>query len=791
MRLFWCLLFIVPSVFAQSQYTTRIKNSDFNVSNEVVNIVEYQYNERRYEPEISMSTLKKESEWKFSKGYLFHETILNKGLEFQDISIYVYLPKRDLYSVSYRRLVKGEKTLESLSKQKLYKFNGLEFYFPEDVKVQQNSNTVLEVTYQFNGKSYGKKLSLKEDLVEQYNTTPYGPSIYKYNKEGLLVDAYFPGINGKKYTYSNKELKSYSVYASAFNKTKTYVYYEKDAKNHWNKKVEVDLDKKEVKAIRYWCRVLRYKDGMTSGNANYDINFIKKAIVKAQQNSIATSAKKAPSAFVGKYYYQKNKDNRFWLYDTNNKSITNSATQIAFAKSDYYMYDPSTKNVLKLVDYVNSSIDKPHPVEVVMKGQESFIHIDHDENVLFFFDGKVEKILDTKLTSINGKKFMMTPKGKKDTYWFLFDKSKIGVSKLNKLPSNPDNAYWGKTFSRDGSLKTDMLIIVDGEQPKIENFKILSEDGSILFSIGSKYYHVPYRASKVMDIYGLLPISKSEFDQLKSGIKPSDIRKNNIAVSSKITWKKNAANTEYFLYNDGIKKEGPTFWVKNDLYVYVAKDNKLYVLKNFKIETPNVTHNGGILDEEFKYGAWYKTENGGINAYNANGHHIKKTEIYKYASNGKDVILKGQGEAQTLFLENFKNAPVNTVFSAKLGSESKNSQPKNVLTQTELEISKCKSSQDIDKCVTNLFKKKHNALKTSGKSQSEIHKGIAMYLREIGKQFSPKVQCRVLMDSDVPNDKMASVTSFLTKEEREGIRKEAQKIVDDYVRSQNEQKKKN
>lgn len=55
-----------------------------------------------------------------------------------------------------------------------------------------------------------------------------------------------------------------------------------------------------------------------------------------------------------------------------------------------------------------------------------------------------------------------------------------------------------------------------------------------------------------------------------------------------------------------------------------------------------------------------------------------------------------------------------------------------------------------------------------------------MFIRETGKYFTPKVQCRVLMDSDIPNDKMREILSCLTKEERAKISSEAQKIVDEY-----------
>jgi hypothetical protein len=634
MRLFWCLLLVIPNVFAQSQYTTRIKNSDFNISNDVVNIVEYEYDNEDDESKKSKIKVETIKEWKFSKGYLFQETIA-KDLNTKSISLYVYLPDRSLYSISLRETFKYVKSEDTVFKYKRFKFKGLDFYMPENAQVLQQEEDVLDVNYLLNKKNYGEKLSVKDGLIEKYNTSPYGLSIYKYNNKGVIIDAFFPGVSGKKYEYGNRgELIKKSTYGSPFNKTVTLIYYEYDVFNNWIKKTEVDIDNNGLKGSRFFSRVLTYENGKSTGDSNYDLSFVNnstlKALKQASQKSNVTQT--APATFKGKYYYKKTIGDEFWIYNDKNESVANKCVHLDFINSDFYMYEPATKKVLKLVNYSNGDIDKAYPVEVVMNGEENVLHVNKNGDVVFYCEGKLTTVKESKLITINGKKFVMVPNGSKNTYWFLYEKTKPGVYKINKLPYSEDNAYWGKMFVGDGSLKTDLFIVVNGEQPAIKNFKLLKPDGSFLFSISDKYYRVPFRASKLMKLQPLVPIAKAEFDQLTTGVNTSTSNNN-----------------------------------------------------------------------------------------------ISKT-----------------------------------------------------LTSEALEISKCKNGQDVESCVANLFKKKHKDLKALGKAEAEIYKDLAMFIRETGKQFTPKVQCRVLMDSDIPNDKMREILSCLTKEERAKISSEAQKIVDEY-----------
>jgi len=156
-----------------------------------------------------------------------------------------------------------------------------------------------------------------------------------------------------------------------------------------------------------------------------------------------------------------------------------------------------------------------------------------------------------------------------------------------------------------------------------------------------------------------------EFAQYGQDLKDLNNLVDEMLESSGIVWKRSEDNKQYSLYVDGklVNDKGVTFWVDNHLYVYLTELKKVYFLENFKTLAANTYHNGELLDFTPAYGIWYKVGDDKVILYNSDGKKINEVEFFKYAANG-NAILKGKNEKSTLLLENFKNAPLNKVYSA-------------------------------------------------------------------------------------------------------------------------------
>ncbi len=139
------------------------------------------------------------------------------------------------------------------------------------------------------------------------------------------------------------------------------------------------------------------------------------------------------------------------------------------------------------------------------------------------------------------------------------------------------------------------------------------------------------------------------------------------AIPSESNWKKNSENTRFWLYNNGeeIASKSSNFYIKNDLVVFWFKQKKVFLLKDFLTAAPNELHPAEELNINSTFGVWYKHDNGAVSVYNSNGKLVKKTQIYRYASNNIDVEFKGEHEPSMFFLKNYKNADTYKLYGVK------------------------------------------------------------------------------------------------------------------------------
>ncbi|WP_457609712.1 hypothetical protein [Lutibacter sp.] len=161
---------------------------------------------------------------------------------------------------------------------------------------------------------------------------------------------------------------------------------------------------------------------------------------------------------------------------------------------------------------------------------------------------------------------------------------------------------------------------------------------------------------------------KWELLQYSLDFKDKSIAKAGNTIPNGVVWKKSKDNKKYWLYVNKklVNNEGLTFWINNNLYVYLTTLKEIYFLENFKLLAANIFHKGELLRFKPQNGIWYKPKGDAVIVYNAKGKRLKDADIYKYNSNKVDVLFKGINESQTLLFKNFKNATINKVYPAEI-----------------------------------------------------------------------------------------------------------------------------
>lgn len=153
---------------------------------------------------------------------------------------------------------------------------------------------------------------------------------------------------------------------------------------------------------------------------------------------------------------------------------------------------------------------------------------------------------------------------------------------------------------------------------------------------------------------------KNELISLRKKIRQIE----NSTIAKTATWKKTSKDNFYFyIGNKAITKAKNSFMGDHILFFH-TEENQLYLLENFNTATINNSNNAKKLNIDTKHGYWYKKPDGGVTVFFGNGEYSKESTLYKYAPNNIDVIYQGKNQSSKVVLKNYKNAQVNTVYSA-------------------------------------------------------------------------------------------------------------------------------
>ncbi|WP_426431061.1 MORN repeat-containing protein [Winogradskyella sp. HB-48] len=179
----------------------------------------------------------------------------------------------------------------------------------------------------------------------------------------------------------------------------------------------------------------------------------------------------------------------------------------------------------------------------------------------------------------------------------------------------------------------------------------------------------------------------------------------NDEVPDGYVWKKNTDGSTYWFMINGknISGECHSYFVGDNLVVFHKTSGKLYSCKDFNIQTANVFHNAEVLNVDTKLGFWYKPGEKGVKVFDENGNLMSETEIYKFATNNKDVLFKGKNKAKTVLLKDYPTVTPYIIYpvydSEKSIANAYDDAAKALQSQTESVIGMVESMDEVYKKV--------------------------------------------------------------------------------------------
>ena len=252
-----CHFFIHISIVGFTQ--THITNKDYEVTDDVVKIVEYNYSAG----EINYTTTSN-----FKNGYI--EKQLNDGAA---VFIITGNTERNFtYSIPNK-----EFSVNNLD-YVLIEFAGVTFSAPKkNFKILKQVNNYLEFEYHNGRKIITAKYSLTADnLIEKSNPDLWFELKTYYNLKGQIFRSLRSKSNvleeEKRYNYDNNELLKKIVIENFTENsiTEKHYEYELDEKGNWIKKIEYELIPNAYDTKTFSTRKLTYKNGkITGGYLNY------------------------------------------------------------------------------------------------------------------------------------------------------------------------------------------------------------------------------------------------------------------------------------------------------------------------------------------------------------------------------------------------------------------------------------------------------------------------------------------------------------------------------------------
>ncbi len=719
------LLFISTSIKisnAQISFT----NSAYGVTDDVVKIERYTY--------LSTSVANavfKQTDFDYSYISSFKngriQKQVNDGPTFiltgQTKKNYLYNDSAKEYSIS------GET-------YKLIEFGNLFFSYPKKgFKIISKSNTNLELQYNDGYKSVIAKYHLlKNGNVEEITPDLWNESKSVYNTKGLLIE--WTIFNPKKpseinqkttYTYFHNNLLNSREYIYKNEKKINHYYYTLDSKGNWINQITITKTPTN-KSVTYSTRKLTYKDSSTSGSITYNTNAVSKLLKISNK---ITSSNKNTGCISGDC------QNGFGTY----KSV-DGLTYIGSFKNGKF------NGTCTVYDKNNRLIYEGNTVEGDFHGQGTRYYENGD-----IYEGNFNSNL------MEGYGRYSTTNG--DVYDGDFKNGLFDGNGMFTLKNGDasfgvfkDNKMIGKFTTEFANGDVQYSTYIDGKR---------EGESEYIFKSGKKIIY-NYKDDKIVNYRRV---------------------ETKTTIPDGLVWTKNATNTEYFLYKDGVAIEDYTFWVGNSLYVYLTKTtHQIYLLKDFKIKPADSFHNAELLAQDFSYGAWFKTSSGGLGIYNSSCTNIStKQDLYQYASNGIDVLFRETGKKEILLLKNFKNATVNKVYPVNIYDSSKTTS--NNATGFQAEINTCKNEKDQATCLYNKFFTNYDKLKESGIAESEVNKTSVDNLNLIGRA-NVEALFNILMDrKKFTTDNINKIIPKIDNDLKAKVKVYAQKVVDDYAKTHN------
>ena len=724
MKLLIRLTLLLSSIafITPSKAQSNFTNAAYEVSDDVIKVEEHTY----YETSVA-DLVFKQTDFNYSSVSTFKNGRIQKQVN--DGATFI------LTGQSQRNYLYNDITKEYSISGKTYKlieFGNLSFDYPkEEFKIILKSNTNLKLQYN-NG---NKIITAKYKLLENGNVEETTPDLWyesksTYNTKGQIIkkiriDPKEPSkINLKiLYTYFNEGLPD-SEKRFYQDESKVNHYYILDTKGNWVNKIDIS-ETEFKKRITYTTRKLTYKDSSTSGGIQYDMKVILRLL--DIDNKIVSSNKTGCISGDCQNGFGTYKDTEGFTYIGTFKNGMFNGACTWYDKNDRLYYEGNVfEGKLQGIGttyLVNGDVYEGEFKNNKMDGYGKYSFATGD-----VYDGEFKKGL------FNGNGMIILKSG--DAVFGTY-KDMIKVGEFTTEYANGD---------------IQNSIYINGKREGESEF---------IFKSGKKILYT-YKNDKV--------ISSKNVDA-------------NSTIPNGLVWTKNAANTEYFLYKDGVEIEEYTFWVNNDLYVYVTKtSHEIYLLKDFKIKSADSFHDAELLTQKFNNGVWFKTASGSLGIYNNSCFNISTNhDLYKYADNGIDVLFRESGKKDILLLNNFKNATINKVYPALVYNSSEATS--NNATGFQAEINTCMYEEDQPACLYKKFFDNYDALKKSGVSQSDIIKTTTNNLNLVGKS-NVEALFNILMDSKkFTSDDINKIVPNIDKDLRAKVKLFAQKVVDDYAKS--------
>ena len=716
-------LLVLSIVFIKtSNAQTNFTNAAYEVTNDVSKIEEYTY----YKTSVA-NAVSKQTDFAYSSTSTFKNGRIQNQANTGATSI--------LTGQSQRNYLYNDAVKEYSISGKVYSlvnFGDLQFdYQKEGFKIISKSTTNLELQY-----NYGTKdVTATYKLLKNGNVEETTPDLWyevksTYNTKGQLIekiriDLKEPSkINSKiSYSYFDKGLPKSEEHLYQNEKQVNY-YYFLDSKGNWVNKITTTKTATN-QSVTYTTRKLTYKDNSTTGSIQYNEN----SVLKLLELHTKTASSNKTGCISGDC------QNGFGTYKD-----TEGFTYIGAFKNGMYngactWYD---KN------------DRLHYEGSVVEGKLQGNGTMNQTNGDIYEGGWSNNKMDGygKYSFANG-----------DVYDGEFKNSLFNGSGMFTLNSGDVIFANYKDMVQVGESTTEYA---NGD---IQNSTYINGkregESEYIFKSGKKLIYT-YKNDTI--------ISYKNIDAKST-------------IPNGLVWTKNTENTEYFLYKDGVEIEEYTFWVNNDLYVYVTKtSHEIYLLKDFKIKSADSFHDAELLTQTFNNGAWYKTASGGLGIYNSSCINISTNhDLYKYADNGIDVLFRESGKKDILLLKNFKNATINKVFATEIYSPSKTIV--NNATGFQAEVNACKNEVDPSSCIATKLYENFNMMKKSGVSKNELDKSTISNMNLVGR-YDFEILWELLMNGDkFTSADLKGILPYLDSGIKGKIKIYAQKVQDDYAKT--------